>query len=188
MAGSHQLPLGRVAALGLAAALSLMLQYLAIHIHPHLMNFRDGGNKSFLSQSAGEKSQLLNNRQEILGGGAECSHPKSYIHQISSLNLSAIKDVRKNGVLSKERWKYGGISKCGNTGFHITDFRQGCRPPPSEESLLQLCFLLPVLPGYLPEAESAITLFHDNVTAIVCLHIKDLARLVWIKVEATNID
>ncbi|KAJ6507585.1 hypothetical protein DFH09DRAFT_1101190 [Mycena vulgaris] len=59
----------------------------------------------------------------------------------------------------------------------------GCRPPPSEESLLQLYFLLRVLPGYLPEAEGVITLCHDNVTAIVRLHIKDLARLVWIKVE-----
>ncbi|KAJ7678387.1 hypothetical protein B0H17DRAFT_1236033 [Mycena rosella] len=45
-----------------------------------------------------------------------------------------------------------------------------------EESLLRLCFLLHVLPGYLPEAESASTLCPDNVTAIVHLHIKDLAR------------
>ncbi|KAJ6615734.1 hypothetical protein B0H10DRAFT_1949739 [Mycena sp. CBHHK59/15] len=38
------------------------------------------------------------------------------------------------------------------------------------------------------EAESAITLCHDNVTAIVRLHIKHLARLVWMKVEATTIE
>jgi hypothetical protein len=51
-----------------------------------------------------------------------------------------------------------------------------------EESLLRLCFLfLHVLPGYLPETESASTLCPDNVTAIVHLHIKDLVRLVWMK-------
>jgi hypothetical protein len=39
-----------------------------------------------------------------------------------------------------------------------------------------------------PDTESAITLCYDNVTATVRLHIKDLARLVGIKVEATTID
>ncbi|KAJ6464689.1 hypothetical protein DFH09DRAFT_1113023 [Mycena vulgaris] len=69
----------------------------------------------------------------------------------------------------RDEWESGG--HC-NTKTHYTAI--SIEP----ESLLQLCFLLHVLPGYLlrvAKAESAITLCHDNVMAIVRLQIKDLA-------------
>jgi hypothetical protein len=75
-----------------------------------------------------------------------------------------------------------GVTKIRPNSYAHVRITDGLMPYSAhEESLLRLCFLLHVLPDYLPETESASTLCPDNVTTIVHLHIKDLARLVWMK-------
>jgi hypothetical protein len=80
----------------------------------------------------------------------------------------------RTGPVPSPALMYGGVTKIWPNSYAHARITDGLMPYSAhEESLLRLCFLLHVLPGYLPETESASTLCPDNVTAIVHLHIKD---------------